>query len=72
MSIPKPEKALPGEPIVTVGFSEHPELSEGMKFPISQADRLLAELDKKQRSDREYHKTDFTVEYSINGEKKHI
>lgn len=69
MSIPKPEKALPGEPIVTVGFSEHPELSEGMKFPISQADRLLAELDKKQRSDREYHKTDFTVEYSINGEK---
>lgn len=76
MSIPKPEKALPGEPIVTVGFSEHPELSEGMKFPISQADRLLAELDKKQRSDRElyensgwHHKTDFTVEYSINGEK---
>lgn len=69
MSIPKPEKALPGEPIVTVGFSEHPELSEGMKFPVSQADRLLAELDKKQRSDREYHKTDFTVEYSINGEK---
>lgn len=76
MSIPKPEKALPGEPIVTVRFSEHPELSEGMKFPISQADRLLAELDKKQRSDRElyensgwYHKTDFTVEYSINGEK---
>lgn len=76
MSIPKPEKALPGEPIVTVGFSEHPELSEGMKFPISQADRLLAELDKKQRSDHElyensgwYHKTDFTVEYSINGEK---
>ena len=76
MGIPKPEKALPGEPIVTVGFSEHPELSEGMKFPISQADRLFAELDKKQRSDRElyensgwYHKTDFTVEYSINGEK---
>lgn len=76
MSIPKPEKALPGEPIVTVRFSEHPELSEGMKFPISQADRLFAELDKKQRSDRElyensgwYHKTDFTVEYSINGEK---
>lgn len=76
MSIPKPEKALPGEPIVTVRFSEHPELSEGMKFPISQADRLLAELDKKQRSDHElyensgwYHKTDFTVEYSINGEK---
>lgn len=76
MSIPKPEKALPGEPIVTVGFSEHPELSEGMKFPISQADRLFAELDKKQRSDRElyensgwYHKTDFTVEYRINGEK---
>ena len=53
MGIPKPEKALPGEPIVTVGFSEHPELSEGMKFPISQADRLFAELDKKQRSDRE-------------------
>lgn len=76
MSIQEPEKALPGEPIVTVRFSEHPELSEGMKFPISQADRLLAELDKKQRSDRElyensgwYHKTDFTVEYSINGEK---
>lgn len=76
MSIPKPEKALPGEPIVTVRFSEHPELSEGMKFPISQANRLFAELDKKQRSDRElyensgwYHKTDFTVEYSINGEK---
>lgn len=76
MSIPKPEKALTGEPIVTVGFSEHPELSEGMKFPISQADRLFAELDKKQRSDRElyensgwYHKTDFTVEYRINGEK---
>ena len=76
MSIQEPEKALPGEPIVTVRFSEHPELSEGMKFPISQADRLLAELDKKQRSDHElyensgwYHKTDFTVEYSINGEK---
>lgn len=76
MSIQEPEKALPGEPIVTVRFSEHPELSEGMKFPISQADRLFAELDKKQRSDRElyensgwYHKTDFTVEYRINGEK---
>lgn len=67
---------MPGEPIVTVRFSGHAELSEGMKFPISQADKLFAELDKKQRSDRElyensgwYHKTDFTVEYSINGEK---
>lgn len=75
LGIPEPEKALPGEPIVTIGFTEHPELSEGMNFPISQADRLFAELDKKQQSDREiyedagwYHKTDFTVEFEINGE----
>lgn len=66
---------MPGEPIVTIGFTEHPELNKGMRFPLSQADRLFEKLDKKQQSDREvyenagwYHKTDFTVEFEMNGE----
>ncbi len=76
-NIPEPHSALPGEPIVTFSNSEHPEINGELKFPLSQADRIIAELDEKQRSDREiyenvgwYRKTDFLIEFEIDGDKQ--
>ncbi len=64
------------EPIVTFLWSEHEEIADGMKMPLSQANRLMEELDTRQRNDREqpdheglwYYKTSFRIDYVHNGE----
>ena len=64
------------EPTVTFLWSEHEDIKDGMKMPLSEANRLIEELDKKQQIDREkpeheglwYYKTGFQIDYVKNGE----
>ena len=74
-----PEPAAPrrGEPMVTIGYSEHPDIPDNLvTMPFSQANAILGYLDMQQHNTREdkeigmgwYHKTDFTIAYTLDGE----
>ncbi len=79
--LPEIEPIIEGEPTVTIGFSEHPIFYDYAELTMSfrQADKLFDELDRQQQEDRQneelhagwYHKTDFTVNYNIDGEDIH-
>lgn len=75
---PEIEPIIEGEPTVSVTFSEHPIFydNENTVMSFRQADKLFAKLDAQQQVDRQnedlgagwYHKTDFIVKYTIDGE----
>lgn len=70
---------LMSEPIVTILWSEHPELTKDDEIPLSVANELFRELDLKQNTERNnpdlnvgwYKKTAFSIKSIINGE-EHI
>ena len=62
--------------IVTITQSEHPDITDGISMSFAEANRLFAELDERQRAEREapdyegswYCKTWFKIEGTANGE----
>lgn len=72
--MPLPREPRDGEPMVTIGLSEHPDIpDEPVTMPFSQANEILGFLDMQHttREDKEigsgwYKKTDFSI--SVDGE----
>lgn len=64
-----------GEPMVSFSHSQHPEISDGLVLPLSQANRLVESLDQRQAIDRQRsdyagpltYSTDFRIEYIKEG-----
>ncbi|MCM1059778.1 MAG: hypothetical protein NC452_05745 [Eubacterium sp.] len=76
-TMPAPAVPRSGEPMVTIGFSEHSDIpDEPVTMPFSQANAILGYLDMEQHNTREdkeigsgwYHKTDFTITYALDGD----
>ena len=63
------------EPLVTFSNSQHAEIQDGMRMPLSQANRLMERLDQRQAIDHQKsdysgpltYSTDFRVEYIKEG-----
>jgi hypothetical protein len=63
------------EPLVSFSHSQHAEIQDGMRMPLSQANRLMERLDQRQAIDRQKsdysgpltYSTDFRVEYIKEG-----
>lgn len=63
------------EPLVTFSHSQHAEIQDGMRMPLSQANRLMERLDQRQAIDRQKsdysgpltYSTGFRVEYIKEG-----
>lgn len=63
------------EPMVSFSHSQHPEISDGLVLPLSQANRLMERLDQRQAIDRQRsdyagpltYSTDFRIEYIKEG-----
>lgn len=63
------------EPLVTFSRSQHAEIQDGLRMPLSQANRLMERLDQRQAIDRQKsdysgpltYSTDFRVEYIKEG-----
>lgn len=63
------------EPLVTFSHSQHAEIQDGMRMPLSQANRLMERLDQRQAIDRQKsgysgpltYSIDFRVEYIKEG-----
>ena len=63
------------EPMVSFSRSQHPEISDGLVLPLSQANRLMERLDQRQAIDRQRsdyagpltYSTDFRIEYIKEG-----
>ena len=77
IEMPAPLPPYDGEPTVTITYTESPDIHNlPITMPFSQANRYLGELDMQQHntySDKEigfdlYFKTDFKINYEMNGE----
>lgn len=74
--LPEHDPAI--QPVVTILWSEDERFTEGQRLPIHKADRLFAELDSKQRAEREqpghtgpwYNKTQFMIDF-VQGNEHH-
>ena len=58
---------LTAEPTVTILFSESSQLREGETFPLSRANALIEALDEANLESPGYDKTEFRIDYVMNG-----
>ena len=70
---PEPQAEEPAldpaaEPVVTILFSESPDLEMGQQMPLHEADALFARLDAEHRGGGYYDKTDFRIDFTFQGE----
>ena len=56
------------EPVVTILFTESPDLEMGQQMPLHEADALFARLDVEHRGGGYYDKTDFRIDFTFQGE----
>ena len=56
------------EPVVTILFTESPDLEMGQQMPLHEADALFARLDAEHRGGGHYDKTDFRIDFTFQGE----
>ena len=56
------------EPVVTILFTESPDLEMGQQMPLHEADTLFARLDAEHRGGGYYDKTDFRIDFTFQGE----
>ena len=63
----EPTPDLTAEPTVTILYSESSQLREGDIFPISRANTLIAGLDEANLASPGYDKTEFRIDYVMNG-----
>ena len=56
------------EPVVTILFTESPDLEMGQQMPLHEADALFARLDAEHRGGGYYDKTDFRIDFTFQGE----
>ena len=62
---------LTAEPTVTILYSESSQLHEGETFPLSRANTIIAGLDEASLASPGYDKTEFRIDYVMNGEADH-
>ena len=56
------------EPVVTILFTESPDLEMCQQMPLHEADALFARLDAEHRGGGYYDKTDFRIDFTFQGE----
>ena len=56
------------EPVVTILFTESPDLEMGQQMPLHEADALFTRLDAEHRGGGYYDKTDFRIDFTFQGE----
>ena len=56
------------EPVVTILFTESPDLEMGQQMPLHEADALFARLDAEHQGGGYYDKTDFRIDFTFQGE----
>ena len=61
------ETDLSAEPTVTILYSESSQLREGDTFPLSRANALIEALDEASLESPGYDKTEFRIDYVMNG-----
>lgn len=59
------------EPTVTILWSESPQLREGDTFPLSRANALIEAIDEANLASPGYDKTEFRIDYVMNGTPDH-
>ena len=62
---------LTAEPTVTILYSESSQLREGETFPLSRANALIEALDEASLASPGYDKTEFRIDYVMNGKADH-
>ena len=63
----EPTPDLTAEPTVTILWSESPQLREGDTFPLSRANALIEAIDEANLASPGYDKTEFRIDYVMNG-----
>ena len=63
----EPTPDLAAEPTVTILYSESPQLREGDTFPLSRANALIEAIDEANLASPGYDKTEFRIDYVMNG-----
>lgn len=63
----EPTPDLSAEPTVTILWSESSQLREGDTFPLSRANALIEALDEANLENPGYDKTEFRIDYVMNG-----
>ena len=63
----EPTPDLSAEPTVTILYSESPQLREGDTFPLSRANALIEAIDEANLASPGYDKTEFRIDYVMNG-----
>ena len=63
----EPTPDLAAEPTVTILWSESPQLREGDTFPLSRANALIEAIDEANLASPGYDKTEFRIDYVMNG-----
>ena len=63
----EPTPDLTAEPTVTILYSESPQLREGDTFPLSRANALIEAIDEANLASPGYDKTEFRIDYVMNG-----
>ncbi len=63
----EPTPDLTTEPTVTILYSESPQLREGDTFPLSRANALIEAIDEANLASPGYDKTEFRIDYVMNG-----
>ena len=64
----QPDLDPSAEPVVTILFSESPNLDIGQQMPLHEADALFAKLDAEHPGGGYYDKTDFRIDFTFQGE----
>lgn len=67
----EPTPDLAAEPTVTILWSESPQLREGDTFPLSRANALIEAIDEANLASPGYDKTEFRIDYVMNGTPDH-
>ena len=67
----EPIPDLAAEPTVTILWSESPQLREGDTFPLSRANALIEAIDEANLASPGYDKTEFRIDYVMNGTPDH-
>ncbi len=63
----EPTPDLTAEPTVTILYSESPQLRESDTFPLSRANALIEAIDEANLASPGYDKTEFRIDYVMNG-----
>ena len=67
----EPTPDLAAEPTITILWSESPQLREGDTFPLSRANALIEAIDEANLASPGYDKTEFRIDYVMNGTPDH-